>query len=70
MNELNNKASNILSGFKKKVIKKLPDAKPHQEYKVNHALLDHLKENRAPDPMKKVRSKKYLGTYTENIKES
>lgn len=64
MNELNNKVSNILSGFKstgihpfnpEKVIKKLPDAKPNQECKVDYALLDYLKENRAPDPMKKVR---------------
>lgn len=67
MHELNEKTPNILSAFKStgihpfnpdKVINKLPDWRPQTEYSIDHALLQFLKENRAPDPMKKVRNKK------------
>lgn len=68
MQDLNQKTSNILSAFKStgihplnpdKVINKLPDSIPRQEScSIDNALLQFLKENRAPDPMKKVRNKK------------
>lgn len=67
MIELNDKTKNIISGFAAtgiypfkpdKVLKKLPDYKPPSEYKIDNALLDYLKENRAPNPNKKVRNKK------------
>lgn len=63
MHKLNEKSSNIISAFKStgihpfnpdKVINKLPDSTPQSEYSIDNALLQFLKENRAPDPIKKV----------------
>lgn len=67
MHKLNEKSSNIISAFKStgihpfnpdKVINKLPDSTPQSEYSIDNALLQFLKENRAPDPIKKVWNKK------------
>lgn len=65
---LDDKTANIHSAFKStgiyplnshEVLKKLPGYKYQQEeYSVDQALLDYLKESRAPDPMKKIRNKK------------
>nr|XP_034836309.1 uncharacterized protein LOC117992707 [Maniola hyperantus] len=65
MNELNSKKThNINSAFKatgiypfdpNQVVKRLPDSKPqNNNYSIDNALLDYLKENRAPNPLKKL----------------
>lgn len=67
---VDSKPDNIKSAFKatgiyplnpEMVLKRLPDFKPDQSYKIEHALLDYLKENRSPNvdqPEKKPRNKK------------
>lgn len=67
MIQLNEKTSNIRSAFKStgiyplnsyEVIKRLPDEKLPSDHSIDQALLNYLKENRAPNPMKKVRNRK------------
>lgn len=67
MHELNHKSDNIYSAFKStgivpfnpyEVIKRLPDSTSTSEYGIDKALLDYLKESRAPNPLRKVRNKK------------